>query len=70
MAVIVTQYGDMEVEFIVNEAPIHVENFKIHAKEGFYGGTIFHRIPGFMIQGGDPNTKCENKATYGTKVTQ
>ena len=47
--------------------PKHVESFKTHAKNGYYNGTIFHRvIPGFMIQGGDPNTKGENKASYGT----
>ena len=67
VAVITTQYGDMVVEFFEGSAPKHVESFKKHAKDGYYDGTIFHRvIPGFMIQGGDPNTKGDNKGSYGT----
>ena len=52
----------------VKLGPKHVENFIKLAKSGFYDKTIFHRvIPGFMIQGGDPNTKDEkDKAKYGT----
>ena len=66
-AIISTSYGDMTVQFFEGAAPKHVESFKTHAVNGFYNGTIFHRvIPGFMIQGGDPNTKGENKASYGT----
>ena len=66
-ATIKTKFGDMEVKFYPDVAPKHVENFLTLAKSGFYNGTIFHRvIPGFMIQGGDPNTKDPNKAdTYG-----
>jgi len=57
-AIIKTKFGDIEVKFYQDVAPKHVENFIKLAKEGFYNGTIFHRvIPGFMIQGGDPNTK-------------
>ena len=67
VGVITTEFGDLIVEFFEESAPKHVESFKLHAKNGFYDGTIFHRvIPGFMIQGGDPNTKGENKASYGT----
>ena len=67
VAIISTDYGEMVVEFFDKVAPKHVESFKLHAKNGYYDGTIFHRIiPGFMIQGGDPNTKGENKAVYGT----
>ena len=67
VAVISTKFGDMVVEFFEEAAPKHVESFKLHAESGYYNGTIFHRvIPGFVIQGGDPNTKGENKATYGT----
>ena len=66
-AIISTSYGDMTVQFFEGAAPKHVESFKAHVNNGFYNGTIFHRvIPGFMIQGGDPNTKGENKASYGT----
>ncbi|OGP17543.1 MAG: peptidylprolyl isomerase [Deltaproteobacteria bacterium GWC2_55_46] len=66
-AVIETKYGEMEIRFFPEAAPGHVENFVKLAKEGFYDGTIFHRvIPGFMIQGGDPNTKGPDKDTYGT----
>ncbi|VAW37496.1 Peptidyl-prolyl cis-trans isomerase [hydrothermal vent metagenome] len=65
-AIIETKYGKMEARFFPDKAPKHVENFIKLAKEGFYDGTIFHRvIPGFVIQGGDPNTKGDNKATYG-----
>jgi len=66
-AVIKTKFGDMDVVFFPEKAPKHVENFIALAKSGFYNGTIFHRVmPGFMIQGGDPNTKDLNKPeTYG-----
>ena len=61
-AVIKTKLGEIEVKFFPDKAPKHVENFMKLAKSGFYNGTIFHRvIPGFMIQGGDPNTKDPNK---------
>jgi peptidyl-prolyl cis-trans isomerase B (cyclophilin B) len=57
-AVIETKFGEMELEFLPDKAPGHVKNFLKLAGEGFYDGTTFHRvIPGFMIQGGDPNTK-------------
>ncbi len=65
-ALIETKYGTMEIRFFPEVAPKHVENFIKLAKSGFYDGTIFHRvIPGFMIQGGDPNTKGPDKSTYG-----
>ena len=55
IGVIETNMGNIEIEFFEDKAPGHVENFKTLAKEGFYDGTTFHRvIPGFMIQGGDP----------------
>jgi|SRR5579884_3206943 len=61
-AIIKTKFGEMEMKFFPEKAPKHVENFIKLAKSGFYNGTIFHRvIPGFMIQGGDPNTKDPNK---------
>jgi len=62
VAVIKTSEGEMVLEFWPDVAPGHVENFKKLAKQGFYDGTCFHRvIKGFMIQGGDPNTKDEAK---------
>jgi len=65
-AVIETKFGEIEIKLYPDVAPKHVENFTTLAKQGFYDGTIFHRvIPGFMIQGGDPNTKGPDKATYG-----
>jgi peptidyl-prolyl cis-trans isomerase B (cyclophilin B) len=66
-AIIKTKFGDIEIDFYPHAAPKHVENFIKLAKDGFYNGTIFHRvIPGFMIQGGDPNTKDTlNKEKYG-----
>lgn len=66
-AVIETKYGEIEIMFFPEVAPGHVENFLKLAGDGFYDGTIFHRvIPGFMIQGGDPNTKGLDKRLYGT----
>jgi cyclophilin family peptidyl-prolyl cis-trans isomerase len=57
-AVIETKHGEIEIEFQQDKAPGHVKNFQDLARKGFYDGTTFHRvIPGFMIQGGDPNTK-------------
>ncbi|MDH5668849.1 MAG: peptidylprolyl isomerase, partial [Nitrospira sp.] len=57
-ALVKTKFGDIEITFLPDVAPGHVENFIKLAKDGFYNGTIFHRVlPGFMIQGGDPNTK-------------
>ncbi len=67
VAVIKTSEGTMVLEFYPDAAPKHVENFKTLAKKGFYDGTCFHRvIKGFMIQGGDPNTKNDSaKDTWG-----
>ncbi|MDE3017595.1 MAG: peptidylprolyl isomerase [Nitrospirota bacterium] len=67
-AIIKTKHGEIEIKFYPELAPKHVENFIKLAKEGFYDGTIFHRvIPGFMIQGGDPYTKeTRKKEEYGT----
>jgi len=57
-AIIETKFGEIELELLPDKAPGHVKNFVDLAKKGFYDGTTFHRvIPGFMIQGGDPNTK-------------
>ncbi len=66
-AIIKTTFGEIEITFFPELAPKHVENFITLAKSGFYDKTLFHRvIPGFMIQGGDPNTKDPNKkGEYG-----
>lgn len=53
-----TNLGDITLKLFPEEAPLAVENFLTHAKEGYYNGIIFHRvINGFMIQGGDPDGK-------------
>jgi peptidyl-prolyl cis-trans isomerase B (cyclophilin B) len=65
-ATIETKFGDIELKFFPDVAPNHVKNFTDLAKKGFYDGTIFHRvIPGFMIQGGDPNSKSPDKSKHG-----
>ena len=64
-----TSAGPMTLEFFPDKAPGHVENFVKLAEKGFYDGTVFHRtIPGFMIQGGCPNTKDAKggKGAHGT----
>ena len=54
-AMLHTNHGDIEIEFLADEAPQTVNNFLFLAGDGFYDGVIFHRvIKGFMIQGGDP----------------
>ena len=66
-AVISTKFGDIVLEFFDDIAPKHVESFKLHAQNGYYNGTTFHRvIPGFMIQGGDPLTRSEDRGRHGT----
>lgn len=65
-AVIETKFGSIEIRFFPDVAPNHVNNFIELAKKGFYDGTIFHRvIPGFMIQGGDPNSKSQDRSRHG-----
>jgi peptidyl-prolyl cis-trans isomerase B (cyclophilin B) len=65
-AIIETKFGNIALTFFPDVAPGHVKNFIDLAKKGFYDGTIFHRvIPGFMIQGGDPNSKDANKSRHG-----
>jgi peptidyl-prolyl cis-trans isomerase B (cyclophilin B) len=65
-AVIETKLGNIELRFFPDVAPNHVQNFIDLGKKGFYDGTTFHRvIPGFMIQGGDPNTKNPDRSKHG-----
>lgn len=62
-----TNHGNISFKLLPELAPETVRNFEKLAKDGFYDGTLFHRIiPGFMIQGGDPNTKGGDKSTWGT----
>lgn len=64
-ATIVTNYGNIEVEFYP-ESPVTVSNFLTLAQSDFYNGTLFHRvIKDFMIQGGDPNSKDADRSTHG-----
>jgi len=66
-AIIETRFGNIELRFFPEVAPNHVKSFIELAKKGFYDGTTFHRIiPGFMIQGGDPNSKNPDRSTHGT----
>lgn len=62
-----TTAGTMTLELLPDVAPKHVENFVKLSRDGFYDGTRFHRvIPGFMIQGGCPNTKEDKQRSWGT----
>ena len=65
--IIETNLGNIEIKLLPELAPEHVRNFVKLAQSKFYDGTLFHRIiPGFMIQGGDPNTKNPNlKSQWG-----
>ncbi len=67
LAVLETEQGVIVIEFFPNDAPNHVDNFIALTESGFYDGVLFHRIiPGFMIQGGDPNTIDGDPNTWGT----
>ena len=67
VAVLETSHGDMVIAFWQDVAPKTVENFKKLARDSFYDDTAFHRIiKGFMIQGGDPNTKTGASGQPGT----
>ncbi|MBV8543808.1 MAG: peptidylprolyl isomerase [Acidobacteria bacterium] len=62
-----TSAGEIDIRFFPDVAPNHVKNFIDLAEKGVYNGTKFHRvIPGFMIQGGDPNTVSGSPSTWGT----
>lgn len=65
MVVFETSHGAVKVELLQDEAPVTVENFLRYVDEGFYAGTIFHRvIPGFMIQGGGFDSQMDQKSTH------
>ncbi|KAF6243047.1 peptidylprolyl isomerase [Nitrosopumilus sp. b1] len=64
--IIDTNFGTITFRLLPDLAPETVRNFQKLANSGFYNGTLFHRvIPGFMIQGGDPNTKKPDKSQWG-----
>src|ERR1044072_2992991 len=65
-----TNLDTINLRLFPDRAPKHVESFKKLAREVFYDGTKFHRvIPGFMIQGGDPNSKSDDRSRHGTGGT-
>lgn len=67
VAVIQTNLGRIVVKFFPEKAPNHAKNFQDLAEKGFYNGVRFHRvIPGFMIQGGDPNSRDADRSRHGT----
>ena len=60
-------WGEIQLKFFPDRAPNHVKNLVGLAQKKFYDGTTFHRvIPGFMIQGGDPNSKDADRSRHGT----
>lgn len=66
-ATFTTSAGVITLELFADMMPVTTENFITLANDGFYDGTKFHRIiDGFMIQGGDPNSKTDDTASYGT----
>ena len=70
MLIMKTNFGDIKIKLFEKEAPNTVANFMAHVEEGFYDGTIFHRvINGFMVQGGGLNADMSNKSS-GTAPIQ
>ncbi|MHC4601684.1 MAG: peptidylprolyl isomerase, partial [Planctomycetota bacterium] len=66
VAILKTTQGKIYIRFYPNKAPEHVKNFLVHSRTGTFTGTYFHRVkPGFMIQGGDPNTCDADRANDG-----
>ena len=64
MVILTTTHGDITIELFEDDAPITVENFLAYVDEGFFGGTVFHRvIPNFMIQGGGLTEGLQQKST-------
>jgi len=62
-----TSLGEIVIKLWPDVAPLHCAFFDARVKEGWYDGTAFHRvIPNFMIQGGDPNSKDQPRASWGT----
>jgi cyclophilin family peptidyl-prolyl cis-trans isomerase len=66
VVVLKTSLGNIVIELDNAAAPVTCENFRKLVSDGFYNHTVFHRvIPDFIIQGGDPNSKSDNRASYG-----
>jgi peptidyl-prolyl cis-trans isomerase A (cyclophilin A) len=64
MIILSTSLGDMTIAFFDAEAPVTVKNFLQYVDDGFFDGTIFHRvIPGFVLQGGGFTTGMKQKKT-------
>ncbi|MER3447981.1 MAG: peptidylprolyl isomerase A [Candidatus Dadabacteria bacterium] len=64
VVIISTSMGDIEIELYLDKAPVTIKNFLSYVNDGFYDGTIFHRvIPGFMIQGGGFTPDMKQKPT-------
>ncbi|QDV10100.1 putative peptidyl-prolyl cis-trans isomerase [Planctomycetes bacterium Poly30] len=62
-----TPKGKIVVGLYIDKAPLHAKNFLKLAEEGYYDGTKFHRVqPGGFIQGGDPNSRNDDPASWGT----
>ncbi|MBP6115022.1 MAG: peptidyl-prolyl cis-trans isomerase [Neisseriaceae bacterium] len=67
MIKLTTNFGDIKIELDHEKAPVTAKNFETYVSEGFYDGTIFHRvIDGFMIQGGGFDKDMNQKATHDT----
>ena len=66
-----TSLGIIEIELNAEKAPVTAANFEQYVKDGFYNGTIFHRvIKGFMIQGGGFDAKMNQKKTRAPIVNE
>lgn len=65
-AVLITNFGEIEMRFATGTAPKTVSNFIKLSKKSFYDGTLFHRVTKDFIQGGDPLTKEGDQSVYGT----
>jgi len=65
MLTLITNFGDITIELDTENTPVTAENFLSYAKNGFYDGTIFHRVMnGFMIQGGGFDVNMQQKSTH------
>lgn len=71
MIIFTTNFGDIEIELDFEHAPVSAKNFLKYCEEGFYDGTIFHRvIKGFMIQGGGFTADMDEKPTRAAIVNE